>query len=173
MQERKKIRRAAGAAFAIFAASLVAAAPASAQSGGRNEYAVKFVCGVNARTAPSPAAALGAYFTAINVHNPGNEAVAFVHKVALAEPGRPGRHTSIVAPFRLAYDEATDVDCQQIARELAAGGITPGPFFTGFFVIQATTPLDVVAVYTAAPAAAGAVTTMTTERVPVRVHGGG
>lgn len=160
------------AAAALLALPL-AATPAAAQSGGRNEYAVKFVCGTNARPAASPAAALGSYFTAINVHNPGNAPVAFVHKVALAEPGRAGRHTAIVAPFSLAYDEATDVDCAQIAAELARGGITPGPFFTGFFVIQAVTPLDVVAVYTAAPSRTGAVTTMTTERVPVRVRGGG
>jgi hypothetical protein len=157
---------------AMLALPLAAATPAAAQSGGRNEYAVKFVCGTNARPF-SPAAAAGSYFTAINVHNPGNASVTFVHKVALAVPGGAGRHTSIIAPFSLAYDEATDVDCEQIAAELARGGITPGPFFTGFFVIQATTPLDVVAVYTAAASRAGAVTTMTTERVPVRVRGGG
>ena len=172
MFSNKAKARAALAAAAILVLPVCASAPAAAQSGGRNEYAVKFVCGNNGHPL-DPAAAIGAYFTAINVHNPGNEAVAFVHKVALAEPGRPGRHTSIVAPFRLAYDEATDVDCEQIARELAAGGITPGPFFTGFFVIQATSQLDVVAVYTAAASRAGPVTTLATERVPVRIRGGG
>lgn len=166
---RKPMMICAAAALALLAAPT----PAAAQSGGRNEYAVKFVCGVNARPSLSPAAAPGAYYTVINVHNPGNAAVGFVHKVALAIPGGPGRHTSITAQFSLAYDEATDVDCQLIAAELARGGITPGPFFTGFYVIQATTPLDVVAVYTAAPSRTGAVTTMTTERVPVRVRGGG
>lgn len=40
-------------------------------------------------------------------------------------------------------------------------------------MIQATQQLDVVAVYTAAPTRTGAVATMTVERVPVRVHGGG
>lgn len=172
MQKRTKMLRKASAALIILATSLAAAAPANAQSGGRNEYAVKFVCGNNGNPLDA-AAAIGAYFTAINVHNPGNEAVAFVHKVALAEPGRPGRHTSIVSQFRLAYDEATEVDCLQILRELVAGGITPGRFYTGFFVIQATTPLDVVAVYTAAPSRGAPVVTMTTERVPVRVHSGG
>jgi hypothetical protein len=157
---------------AILALPLAISDPAAAQSGGRNEYAVKFVCGNNGNPLDA-AAAIGAYFTAINVHNPGNEAVAFVHKVALAEPGRPGRHTSIVAPFRLAYDEATEVDCLQILRELVAGGITPGRFYTGFFVIQATQQLDVVAVYTAAPSRGAPVATMTTERVPVRIRGGG
>lgn len=125
MTGQRQRRRTLAIAAAILALPLVLANRAAAQSGGRNEYAVKFVCGINRRPL-SPAAAVGSYFTAINVHNPGNEAVAFVHKVALAEPGGPGRHSSIVAPFRLAYDEATDVDCQQIARELAAGGITQG-----------------------------------------------
>jgi hypothetical protein len=162
----------------IYAAALLAlppvwAPPAAAQSGGRNEYAVKFFCGTNARPSLSPAAAPGTYYTAINVHNPGNGGVGFVHKVALAVPGAPGPHTSITAQFSLAYDEATDVDCELIARELAAGHVAHGPFFTGFFVIQATTPLDVVAVYTAAASRTGAVVTMTTERVPVRVRGGG
>lgn len=173
MPIRQKMLFPASAAIAISAMMTVAAGPAAAQSGGRNEYAVKFVCGVSGRNPVNPAVAIGAYFTAINVHNPGNEPVAFAHKVALAEPGRPGPHTAIVAPFRLAYDEATEVDCQQIVRELAAAGVGPRPFYTGFFVIQATTPLDVVAVYTASPSAAGAVTTMTTERVPVRVRSGG
>jgi hypothetical protein len=172
MTIRQKMLFPASAAIAIAAMAAVMAGPAAAQSGGRNEYAVKFVCGNNGPRPLSPAAAAGAYFTAINVHNPSNEAVAFVHKVALAEAGRPGRHTALVAPFRLAYDEATDVDCQQIARELVAGGITPPPFFTGFFVIQATAELDVVAVYTAAPSRAGAVVTLSTERVPVRRRGG-
>jgi hypothetical protein len=172
MNPCKSILRAASSALAILAMPLVAPAPAVAQSGGRNEYAVKFVCGTNARPNLSPAAAPGTYYTAINVHSPSNETVPFVHKVALAEPGRAGRFTRIVSPIRLAYDEATDVDCEQIARELAAGGITPGPFFTGFFVIQCPQELDVVAVYTAAPSRTGAVATMTTERVPVRRHGG-
>lgn len=163
-------KRATIAAAAILALIPFSSDRAAAQSGGRYEYAVKFVCGNNIAAPISPAAAVGAYFTAINVHNPGSEAVAFVHKVALAERGRPGRHTALIAPFRLAYDEATDVDCQLIAREMASGGIPPPPFYTGFFVIQATSPLDVVAVYTAAPARAGAVTTMTTERVPVRMR---
>jgi len=165
-----KTGRAAIAATAILVSTGSVMSPAAAQSGGRNEYAVKFVCGNNSRP---QVAAFGSYFTAINVHNPGAEPVTFVHKVALAEPGRPGRHTNIVAPFHLAYDEATEVDCPQIARELIAGGITiaPGAFFTGFFVIQATTPLDVVAVYTAAASPNGPVTTLETERVPVRVRG--
>jgi hypothetical protein len=159
------------AAGAILALTPLAPVPVAAQSGGRYEYAVKFVCGNNIVAPTSPAVAMGAYFTAINVHNPGNEAVPFVHKVALALPREPGRHTPLVAPFRLGEDQATDVDCQQIQRELVNGGITPPPFFTGFFVIQSAVELDVVAVYTAAPSRGQPVTTLSTERVPVRVRG--
>jgi len=157
------------AAAAILALSM--APSAFAQSGGRNEYAVKFVCGTNARPL-SPAAAAGTYFTGINIHNPSDAAVPLVHKVALAEPGRPGRPTAITSPFRLAYDEAVDIDCAQIARLLAAGGVAHGPFFTGFYVIQSQTEFDVVAVYTAAATRTGPVTTIHTERVPVRRRGG-
>jgi hypothetical protein len=148
------------------------ASAAFAQSGGRNEYAVKFVCGVNARPNISQAAAVGAYFTAINIHNPLSDAVPLVHKVALAEPGRPARPTPLTSPFRLGYDEAVEIDCPQIDRLLSAAGIPHGPFFTGFYVIQSQTELDVVAVYSAAGTRGGAVTTMHTERVPVRRRGG-
>ena len=159
------------AAAALLACSALAATQAAAQSGGRLEYAVKFVCGTNARPL-SPAAAAGTYFTAINIHNPSDAAVPLVHKVALAEAGRPGRPTAITSPFRLAYDEAVDIDCAQIARLLAAGGIAHGPFFTGFYVIQSQTEFDVVAVYSAAATRTGPVTTIHTERVPVRRRGG-
>lgn len=159
-------------AAAASLACALAATPAAAQSGGRLEYAVKFVCGTNARPTLSPAAAPGVYFTAINIHNPGNEAVPLVHKVALAEPGRPTRPTAITSPFRLAYDEATDVDCAQITRLLDAASIPHGPFYTGFYVIQSQTELDVVAVYTTAPSRAGGVNSIHTERVPVRRRGG-
>lgn len=169
MTRQRLMLSAASAAIAFLS---LAPAPAAAQSGGRNEYAVKFVCGTNARPNLSPAAAPGTYYTAINVHNPGNEAVPFVYKVALAEPGRPGRFTRLNSPFRLAYDEATDVDCDQITRALDAASIPHGPFWTGFFVIQSSTEFDVVAVYTTAASRTGTVNSIQTERVPVRRRGG-
>jgi hypothetical protein len=158
--------RAAGAASLLAAAAL--SAPAAAQSGGRYEYAVKFVCGTNAAATLSPAAAPGTYYTAINVHNPSNEAVPFVFKVALAVAGASGRHTPLTSPFRIGADEATDVDCAQITRALDAASIPHGPFWTGFFVIQSTAEFDVVAVYTSAATRTGAVNSIVTERVPVR-----
>lgn len=157
---------------AAFLACLLAAAPAAAQSGGRNEYAVKYVCGTNVRPILSPAVAPGTYYTAINVHNPSGEAVPFVYKVVIAPPGAPGGHTPLAAPFRIGEDGATDVDCGMITRALDAASIPHGPFWTGFFVIQAPTELDVVSVYTTAQSRTGPVTSIQTERVPVRRRGG-
>lgn len=159
------------AAAAFFALPLVAATPAAAQSGGRLEYAVKFVCGTNARPALSPAAAPGTYYTAINVHVP-TGSVTFAHLVSLAGPGRPAGHTPVIGTITLNFNDSVDVDCAQIAAELTRGGVTPGPFFTGFFVIQVPSEIDVVAVYTAAASRTGPVVTLATERVPVRRRGG-
>jgi len=158
------------AAAAFFALPLVAATPAAAQSGGRLEYAVKFVCGTNARPALSPAAAPGTYYTAINVHVP-TGSITFAHLVSLAGPGRPGGHTPVFGTITLNFNDSVDVDCAQIAAELTRGGVTPGPFFTGFFVIQSPSEIDVVAVYTAAASRTGPVVTLATERVPVRRRG--
>lgn len=149
----------------------LAATPAAAQSGGRNEYAVKFVCGTNARPALSPAAAPGTYHTAINVHVP-TGSITFAHLVSLAGPGRPAGHTPVIGTVTLNFNDSVDVDCAQIAADLARAGLTPGPFFTGFFVIQSPSEIDVVAVYTAAATRTGPVVTLATERVPVRRRGG-
>jgi hypothetical protein len=156
------------AAVAGLAVPLAVPAPAAAQSGGRLEYAVKFVCGANFSRpgALSPAAAAGNYFTAINIHNPGVEA-PLVYKVVLAPSGRPGRPTSIVSPFRLGNDDAVDFDCTHIAAQLRAAGTPPPQFYTGFFVIQSQTEFDVVAVYTAS-SQNGPIDAMAMERVPVR-----
>jgi hypothetical protein len=157
---------------AAIAAAMLAGAPAAAQSGGRYEYAVKYVCGANFRPILSSAAAPGAYYTAINVHNPSAEAVPFVYKVALAPLNAPGGHTPLVSPYRLGEDGATDVDCLLITRALDAASIPHGPFWTGFFVIQSPVELDVVAVYTSAATRTGPVNSIQTERVPVRRRGG-
>lgn len=159
------------AAAAILAGSL-AATPAAAQSGGRYEYAVKYVCGTNVRPTLSPAVAPGTYYTAINVHNPSGEAVPFVYKVVIAPAGAPGAHTPLTSPFRIGEDGATDVDCAMITRALDAASIPHGPFWTGFFVIQSPTEFDVVAVYTSAASRTGPVNSIQTERVPVRRRGG-
>ena len=131
------------------------------------EYAVKFVCGsASGENGRYPRMADGVYFTAVNVHNPGR-AVRISHKVALAEVGRPGRMTEIRTDLTLNYDQAIDFDCEWISRRLGdAPPRSAPPFFTGFLVLQVRTPIDVVAVYSAQ--AREGVTTMHTERVPVR-----
>jgi hypothetical protein len=160
------------AAAALCALPLVAATPAAAQPGGRHEYAVKFFCGPNESTSLNPAAVEGIYSTAINVYNPGGGAVLFARLVALAGPGRSAGHTPVIGPVRLEPSDALDVDCLQIALDATRAGFTFGPFFTGFYVIRSLSELDVVAVYTAAPTRSGGVSTMATERVPVRRSGG-
>jgi hypothetical protein len=127
------------------------------------EYAVKFVCG---RSDGEGSFAAGTYFTAINVHNP-TRAARIAEKVALADLGRPGPMTDLRPGLSLRYDQAIEFDCRWIARRLRAAGITPPDLFTGFLVLQSGSLLDVVAVYTASGRDNG-VSTMHTERVPVR-----
>ena len=128
------------------------------------EYAAKFVCGSS--NGDSTPAAAGRYFTAINVHNPGGP-VRISDKVALATIGSPGPMTDLRTRMSLRYDEAVEFDCDWLRGRLRDAGIPAPPFFTGFFVLQVRTALDVVAVYTAS-GRDGTVSTMHTERVPVR-----
>jgi hypothetical protein len=122
------------------------------------EYAVKFVCGTPRTRAVAP----GLYFTAINVHNPYLDTALFRKKVASTLPGeQPGP----ISPFwfsRLASDQALEIDCDDIFRHARLEG-----FGKGFVVIQSRTPLDVVAVYTAA-GNTRQVVTMELERVNAR-----
>jgi hypothetical protein len=77
----------------------------------------------------------------------------------------------VIGTVTLNFNDSVGVDCAQIAAGLTRAGITPGPFFTGFFVIQSPSEIDVVAVYTAAATRTGPVVTLATERVPVRRRG--
>ena len=154
-------------AAAAVAAPLVAIAqPAPRPTGPIQpmEYAAKFVCG-RSHGDNTPIAA-GTYYTAINVHNPGR-AVRISDKVTLAAIGRPGEMTDLRTRMSLRYDEAIEFDCDWIRARLRDAGVQTADIFTGFLVLQARTPLDVVAVYTAAGRDNG-VSTMHTERVPVR-----
>jgi hypothetical protein len=151
----------------IVVASLAGAASTGSVSGQQApiQYAVKFVCGVAApvKGAPPPPVAPGAYFTAVNVHNPNNQPLEFRKKFAIALPAeRAGR----VSPFfggALKPDEALEIDCPDILKHLDTQG-----FVKGFVVIESPRELDVVAVYTAAASPAGPVVTMEIERVPKR-----
>lgn len=134
------------------------------------EYAVKFVCGRSASAAARPQTATGNYYTLINVHNPNSgRGLELNHKVALARvAGEQALMTGFSTNIALRYDEAVDLDCPWIVRQLAAAGLPTGGLLTGFVVIQAKDSLDVVAVYTAASTTTNQVTAIHTERVPVR-----
>jgi hypothetical protein len=126
------------------------------------QYAVKFVCG----KAEGGVVAPGAYFTAINVHNPNEKPVAFRKKFAIALPGeRPGR-VSKFFDAKLGPDEAFEIDCPDVFRRTQARE----PFLKGFAVLESPLELDVVGVYTAA-GATGRVETMELERVSPRREG--
>jgi hypothetical protein len=136
---------------------------------GEVEYAVKFVCGrsTGARAPVAP----GAYFTAINLHNPGASGTVFRYKIALTSRDtlptpRPGP-ISQFARADLGPDQAVEIDCRHIVA-LARGLVRDARFLKGFLVVQGRGELDVVAVYSGGTRE---VTTMDVERVPVRRAG--
>lgn len=132
------------------------------------EYAVKFVCsGRGGETAVTSSFATGAYYTAVNVHNP-NRIATLTYKVALAPLVEPGRMTPFRPRVDLRYDQAFEVDCRVIASMLQAAGIAMPPVYSGFLVIQSRVELDVVAVYTTAAAPGKPVTAIHSERVAFR-----
>ena len=122
------------------------------------QYAVKFICG----KPTTPVVAHGTYFTAINVHNPGDKGVAFRKKIAVALPGEKAGKVSKFFDAKLGPDEAMEIDCPDILKHAQARG-----FLKGFVVIETPSDLDVVAVYTAA-GSTGQVETLFIERVPER-----
>jgi hypothetical protein len=114
------------------------------------EYSAKVVCGLQ-KDPRSMQVVRGFYGTAVNIHNPGKERVAFKKKLALTYPPQreePGKVIPI-AEHKLGYDEALEVDCDDLVEEVFDGRL-PEPFIKGFVVVQATGELDVTAVYTAA-----------------------
>ena len=128
------------------------------------EYAVKVVCGRSTGEVVAP----GAYFTAVNIHNPGRKATAFRVKFAGALPGLKPGPVSGFHDAKLGPDEALEVDCPDI-RNIARAR---DPFLKGFLVIESPTELDVVAVYTAA-GREGDVEALHMERVPPRAVAAG
>jgi hypothetical protein len=123
------------------------------------QYASKFVCGKSTGEPVAP----GAYFTAINVHNPTYAPIGFRVKIAVASPGLKPGPVSEFHDVELGPDEALEIDCQDI-RKFAK---TDADFLKGFVVIESEVELDVVAVYTAA-GREGEVETLHTERVSPR-----
>jgi hypothetical protein len=139
------------------------------------QYRVKFVCGFG----DGKILGLGNYFTAINVHNASEDAVASIRMkfaVALPNEGSPG-HSDFIGSFDITPDDALEIDCQEIIQR--AGKLCPrepAGFCKGFVVIESSASqspnpihgpglLDVVAVYTAADPTTGHTTTLHTDRV--------
>jgi hypothetical protein len=122
------------------------------------QYAAKIVCGHG----KGEILARGKYHTAINVHNPTDRGAVFRTKVAVALPGEPGP-VSGFTEHRLPPDGAIEFDCPQL-RQWAEN--TP-ELLKGFFVIESTAKLDVVAVYSTC-GREGEVSSFHTERVPGR-----
>jgi hypothetical protein len=106
----------------------------------RYQYAIKFVCG----RPDFPVVAPGRYFTAINVHNPGEKPALVLKKIAVALPGEKAGPVSRFFLAQLRPDEALEIDCPDILRHAQLQS-----FLKGFVVLESEAALDVVAVYTA------------------------
>src|SRR5687767_14072450 len=75
------------------------------------QYAAKFVCGRSEGDVVAP----GAYFTAVNVHNPTEREVEFSKKFVVALPRERSGHVSEeFFDAKLGPDEALEIDCPEI-----------------------------------------------------------
>lgn len=148
------------------AAVALSAGAAHAQVPFKFEYAAKFVCGpATTATAGTLPVAPGFYYTAVNVHNPSTTELNQIQKrFVIALPGEKVGAKSSFTDEQLKADDAMEIDCPDISKQLGVAR----KFVKGFVVIKSTAELDIVAVYTAAISATGAVVTMTLERVPKR-----
>jgi len=165
----------AATASLLLPLSAVAAQRPSPDQPGRSlplEFAAKFVCGESVTPgAHTSLAALGRYYTAVNILNP-NRQNTLTYRVVWAHQGiaHPNAISNFQPNMDLTLHQALDIDCRVILTRLQQDGINPEPtgFFTGFVIIRSSAPLDVVAVYTAAPSTTGQVVSFHTERVPMR-----
>jgi hypothetical protein len=140
------------------------------------QYAVKLVGGqANVATSPFPPfppAAVGKYWTAINIHNPDKcKKAAFRVKIAVAGALKAGPvSVDNQGPYYLGPDEAFEIDSPDIIYlwSLFFPGQSAPTFVKGYFVIESDIELDVVAVYTAAAVGNQVLTTFQTERVQPR-----
>jgi hypothetical protein len=112
------------------------------------KYAAKIVCGIQ-EDPNDMRIARGFYATAINIHNPNDEPVAFLKSLSLTYPPpkqRPGKVIPI-AEDKLGADQALEVDCIDIRQRLFPNGF-PRPYIKGFVTLVSPMSLDVTAVYT-------------------------
>lgn len=152
----------------VLAFALAVTASAQGNAPPMSQYAAKFVCGVSRLLTSSsiPVAAPGSYFTTINVHNPARSAATTVYKKFTV--GLPSEQVGAVTQYfemKLGGDETMQVDCGDIAKHLNQA---PTAFLEGYAVIESSTELDVVAVYTAGSGSGSSVTSIHTERVQPR-----
>lgn len=121
-------------------------------------YSVKFVCG----KCEGKILARGHYFTAINVHNPSRKPIKIHKVISTALPGEMPGHVVDAGWSELGPLESFEIDCPDVHRHAR---LMPGCLAKGFVILTSRTPLEVVAVYTAA-GADKEVETLHTERVP-------
>jgi hypothetical protein len=119
--------------------------PAQAQQDNPFIYSAKFVCGQG----QPPTLVTGAYFTAVNIHNPGLNPVVLTKRVVYALPERWIEQNGPYPPseeitVQLGWDQAFEIDCQDIAAIQTPP--SDFPYYKGFVVIRSPVELDVVAV---------------------------
>jgi CARDB len=140
--------------------AVFASAPAWAQEGAT--YDVKIVCGKEEGRVVAP----GAYWTAVNLLNPGDEPVRVDARVATALPGFTMGPLSPPKTAGLDPDYAMELDCPSLMEIAEARD-----FLKGYVTIRATGELVIVAVYTQADREGRAVS-VDIERVPPRAARG-
>jgi hypothetical protein len=114
------------------------------------EYAAKIICGLQ-KDPRDMKLTRGFYATTINIHNPNEQTVTFIKKLALSYPPdgqRPGP-VQVIGRDVLRPDEALKADCTDIQRRFFPNGF-PNQYIEGFVVIQSPLSLDVTGVYTSA-----------------------
>jgi len=116
----------------------------------RFDYAAKIICGLQ-NDPKDMRLARGFYATAINIHNPNDFDVRFFKELVLTYPPEEQKPGDImpIAFHTLRADEALEVDCMDIQRELFPNGFLTH-YIKGFVVIQSPASLDVTGVYTTA-----------------------
>jgi hypothetical protein len=155
--------------FATVLGLLVAAAPVRAQTAPQtvtNDYAAKFICGVQPDGAITsmPDAQAGRYSTKINVHNNSGVVINFRKKIIPLKSGQVPTPPAAWVIEALRPDWAMEATCQDIYRHLNIPLTTtqPPPYIEGFVILEVffptitptppppipRDPLDVAGIYT-------------------------
>jgi hypothetical protein len=120
------------------------------------QYAAKLICGVSKE---GVGLTNGTYETLINIHNPGRTQ-EFKYKLAVAGEGKSGK----IFPFKgtgIETDGAVFFACRTIRKIYGVSDT----LIDGFFVIESSTALDVIAVYTTMDLSGKGVPAIAVERV--------